>query len=119
MIRRQYIDIEGLKYYCNHGVLEQEKLVGNWFEVSLRLYYDASHAMRADNITAALNYAVIVEIVDKVMAIHSDLLEHIAGRIQEAVLEKFPKIEAGMIRVSKPHPPISTPMQNVSFTLEW
>ncbi len=41
--------------------------VGNEFSVDLRLAYDASAAMRSDDVADALNYAEVVEEVKAVM----------------------------------------------------
>lgn len=41
---KTYIDIERMQIRAHHGVLEQEKRVGNLFEVSVRLFYDFSEA---------------------------------------------------------------------------
>ena len=40
------ITIDRLRLHCNHGVLEQERLVGNEFDVTVVFDYDASSAKR-------------------------------------------------------------------------
>ena len=116
---KTYIDLIGLKMYCNHGVLPQERVVGNLFGADLRLYYDASEAMATDCIDAALNYAAVTEVVKAQMAIPSALIEHVAARVVNAVRAEFPIVTSGRVTITKFHPPISSPTPAASFTIEW
>ncbi len=60
-MNNSFITIKDLRVYARHGVGAQEFLVGNEFSVDLRLAYDASAAMRSDDVADALNYAEVVE----------------------------------------------------------
>lgn len=114
-----YIDIDGLQIYARHGVGLQERRVGNRFEVSLRLYYDATAAVADDNIDSAVNYGDVIETVKAVMAEPSALIEHVAGRIRDAVCVQFPAVTGGRVTVAKIHPPVRAQVGRVSFTIEW
>lgn len=113
------IVIEGLKVYARHGVLEQERLVGNTFEIDLRLCFDASAAMESDDVADTVNYARVVDIVNGCMAQPSRLLEHAAARIRKAVCDEFPKITSGRIALYKVHPPLSVQLARTGFILTW
>ncbi len=103
-----------------HGVAPQERTVGNLFEVSLRLEYPpALRAVTSDRVDDTLNYARVAEIVREVMTVPSDLLEHVAGRIHEAVMAAYPAIAGGSITVSKLAPPVPTEMTAARFTLQF
>ena len=65
---KTYIDIERMQIRAHHGVLEQEKRVGNLFEVSVRLFYDFSEAAATDSVENTVNYAEAVDIVRGIMA---------------------------------------------------
>ena len=112
--------IERLRIRANHGVFAQETVVGNVFEVSLRLSYPpALEAMADDNLGHSLNYAEVIGIVKTVMATPSQLLEHVVGRIRSAVLEAHPAIDGGEITVRKLTPPVSAQLDSVGFTCSW
>lgn len=114
------ISIEGLRIRANHGVFSQETLVGNVFEVSLRLSYPpANEAMADDDLGHSLNYAEVIEIVKREMAMPSKLLEHVVGRIRAAILEAYPAIDGGEITVRKLTPPVSAQLDSVGFTYSW
>lgn len=114
------IEIDGLRIWARHGVMPQERAVGNEFEVSVAFDYPpALKAVETDNVDDTLNYAVVIEIIRDVMAEPSALLEHVAGRIKDAVLERFPEIASGRITVSKPAPPVSAQIAAARFTLSF
>lgn len=114
------IEIDGLRLLAYHGVMPQERKVGNIFEVSLSLEYpSALQACDNDRLEDTLNYAEVVEIVKHVMAEPSDLIEHVAGRIHSALISKYPDIKSGTITVSKLAPPISAEIKAVRFTLRF
>ena len=60
-----YIEIERLQLNGRHGVLPQERVVGNRFELWITLRYDMSQAAQSDSIDCAVNYAEAVEIAKK------------------------------------------------------
>jgi len=113
------INIDRLKIYANHGVLEQERVVGNLFEVSLRLDYDFSDAAAADDVDRTVNYAEVAECVKHTMATSCRLLEAVAWNIRSDLLARWPQINGGRITVSKVHPPFSIPVASVGVTVEW
>ena len=43
-VKSSYILLENVKFYAFHGVLPQERKVGNDYQVSLRIGYDISRA---------------------------------------------------------------------------
>lgn len=113
------IDIDRIEIYARHGVAAQERRVGNHFEVSLRLYYDASAAVATDDISHAVNYGEVIETVKAVMARPSALIEHVAGRIRDAVKQQYPAVTGGSVTVAKTHPPVHARVQQVAVTLDW
>lgn len=112
------VSLSGIRLYGYHGVAEQERKIGNWFEYSVELHYDATGAAESDDIAEALNYAEVAETVRRESAIPSRLLEHVAGRIRKALLTQFPQATAGSVTVIKLHPPIGLPAP-AAVTLTW
>lgn len=114
-----YIEIERLQLNGRHGVLPQERVVGNRFELWITLRYDMSQAAQSDSIDCAVDYAEAVEIAKREMSIPSALLENVAWRIREALCEHFPQVTGGRVRVAKVTPPIVCQVESVSATIEW
>ena len=110
------VSVKALRVFASHGVLPVERAVGNEFEVSVELDYDARRAMRTDDVTHALNYAGVVQIIEREMATPSCLLEHVAGRIVDGLVADFPCILSGSVTVTKLLPPLKAQMDGASFT---
>lgn len=113
------IDISRLRVYSYHGVLPAERQIGNEFEVSASIFYDATAAAETDDIGRALNYAEAVNVIEEQMSVPSDLLEHVAHRIAGALVERFGAITRGTVTVAKIHPPIASQLGSVSVTLSF
>lgn len=118
-VKKTHITIDGLKVYAYHGVLPIERSVGNMFEISIDLCYDALTAMKSDNIDTALNYASVVSLVTQVMAIPEHLLEHVCFKIATKISYKFSEVTEGTVTIKKLKPPIPEQMDSVGFTLTW
>lgn len=113
------IIIDGLRIQAAHGVEVQENIVGNTFEVYVRLDFPAEHAMRTDRLDLTLNYAAIVELVRQEMKVTSRLLEHVVFRLYQAIMMKYMQVVGGEITVYKLNPPISAEINKVGFTYRW
>jgi Dihydroneopterin aldolase len=83
-----------------------EKKVGADFTVSVRAAVDVSAAFDHDVVDVTLDYSALYEVVKKEMMIPSSLIEHVAGRIGEAVFAAFPQVESLDISLTKLNPPM-------------
>ena len=66
-----------------------------------------------------MNYGDIYDVVKDEMAIPTDLLETITGRIAKRIADKFPEFERFSIRVSKRRPPVDGPVAWSRVTLNY
>ncbi len=113
------IEVNRLRLRAFHGVFVQERILGNDFEVTIRLKYPIDTAMLSDNLADTLNYARVVDLVKEQMQIPSQLLEHVVGRIKTALCAEFPLLKGGYICLAKLTPPIKGHIQSVSVSIEW
>ena len=67
------VEVNGLRLFAHHGVGEQERKVGNLFEVTVHLRYPADGAIADDRLEDTLNYAEAVAVVRKVMTVPSNM----------------------------------------------
>ncbi len=112
------IEIEGMKFYAYHGHFAAEQIVGNNFEVYVRLETNCDAAAESDNLDDALNYQAVYETIKEVMQVKSSLLENVAKRILDTLYERFSGIEKARIKISKMNPPMGGEIERVSVTLE-
>lgn len=101
-----YIYLREVRFHAYHGVMPQERTVGADFTVDLRVEYPFAKAMESDDVSDTLNYAQLYNIVKQEMAIPSNLLEHVAGRIAKAVMSAYPEILSVDIKLTKTNPPM-------------
>lgn len=115
MITPLEITIDRLRVRACHGCMPQERAVGNDFEVSLTLQlrdYDGS-----DRLGATVNYADVIALVKREMAVPSDLIEHVACRIAATIVRNHPMVVGGHVTVAKLRPPVAAVLQSVSVTV--
>lgn len=114
------VEVNKLKVSAYHGVMEQERVVGNLFEVTVHVDCDFSEAARLDDVTLTVNYAEIVDIIRVEMAVTSQLIETVARRIAVAVADRWPSlVTGGMVRIAKLVPPIPGQMESVAVVCRW
>src|SRR5690554_4843814 len=99
------INLSKMKFRAFHGVLPHESVVGGDFEVSLMIEADLSIACNSDDVNDTISYADVHEIVKEEINIPSKLLEHVAARIFNRILQNFQQITSLEVRVAKLHPP--------------
>ena len=107
-IASNYMTLRNLRFHAYHGVLEQERIVGNDYEVSVRMSYDMRRAIASDDVANALNYAEAYEVIKRVMMQPSRLIERVAWRIAKALLDEFPMARNAEVTLVKLNPPMGT-----------
>ena len=115
------ISIKGLRLLGRHGVAEQERRVGNEFQIDISIDVPLSdRAMETDALADTINYARVVELVREEMSHPHALIEAVAGRIRRRLDAEFPGlIASGEIPVAKLAPPIPAQLSSVAFTTRW
>jgi dihydroneopterin aldolase len=111
------IYLKEIRCYAYHGVLPQEKRLGNEYTIELKLKVDISKAMQTDEVTDTVNYAEVYEVVKQEMAIPSKLLEHVCGRIADHLFQAFPTLEEVEIDLAKRNPPMSADIRSAGVIL--
>ena len=111
------IYLDDMHFYAYHGVMEQERLVGGEYSVSLAVEADLTEAVHTDDVADTVNYAALYEIVKSEMAVSSKLLEYVAGRIGRRAMEKFERITMLTVRVTKLNPPMGADCKGASVEL--
>ncbi len=105
-VSSSYICLDNLRFHAYHGVLPQERTVGNDYTVSARIKYDISSAMVTDEVEDTLNYAEVFQVISQEMSVPSSLIERVAGRIGDRLFRRFPTIEEMELRIMKMNPPM-------------
>ena len=101
------ISLKDMHFHAYHGVMEEEWLQGNNFLVSVTMELPEVRGCQTDRLEDTIDYSQVAAIVQREMAIPSQLLEHVAQRIHTALQTSYPIPEMHIsVTVSKHHPPM-------------
>lgn len=118
MNTKSSIFINNLRLYAFHGVLPQERVVGGDYSVDLRVHYNISRAIETDRLEDTISYADLCALIQREMAQPSALLEHVAGRMAQAIIRAYPQVEKIWIRITKQNPPMSADCDGAGVEIE-
>jgi dihydroneopterin aldolase len=101
------IRIKKAVFYAYHGVLSEEQNVGGKFETDVDIYTDFGTAAMHDNLKETVNYASVYKCINK-LAVERKyyLIETLALRIADGILEQFDRVIKVAVRVRKHTVPI-------------
>jgi len=99
------IRLEDICLTAYHGVLPEEREKGNTFLVTVSLELPEQRAVETDNLSDTVNYKQVYDIVAEQMAMPSNLLEHVAGRIRQALQKAWPVAQVH-VQIKKKNPPV-------------
>lgn len=116
-ITSSYISLRNVRFHAFHGVMPQERRVGADFLVNLRVGYPLNKAMKSDRVDDTLNYAALYTFVKAEMAVPSNLLEHVAGRIVSAIEKAFPQVTSIDLELTKLNPPMGADCDGASVEI--
>jgi dihydroneopterin aldolase len=101
------IRIRNAVFYAYHGVLKEEQSVGGKFELDVDMFGDFRGGAEVDSLKRTVDYEKVYAFVTEI--VHSKkyyLLEALASTIARRVLQEFGLVDAVMVRIRKPHPPV-------------
>jgi dihydroneopterin aldolase len=111
------IRIEDMEFYAFHGHYREEQIVGSHFMVDVEIETDTDRSGKSDELADTLNYQTAYTIVRREMELTSNLLEHIATRILNALYEELNGIRKATVRVSKMNPVMGGRIGRVSVEI--
>lgn len=110
--------LTGLDFHARHGVLEEERKLGQRFVVDLELGVDCHAAGSADDPRLCVDYSAVYDLVaDRVQKTTFKLIEALAEHLAEAILAAFP-VEYVRVRVAKPHAPLKGIFRSAAVEIE-
>lgn len=98
--------LKDVRLYGYHGVLQQERVVGANYILNIAIDTDFSKAMETDALEGTISYAEVYETIKAEMAVPSQLLEHVGGRICRALFDRFPTAKTIHLEILKENPPM-------------
>lgn len=106
------IYVEDLEVYAYHGVLKEEKAIGQKFLISLELSLDLKKAGTFDDLNSTVNYAELCwSIEEEFKREKYDLIERAAEQLANFILNKYEIVEGVKVCLKKPWAPIGKPVK--------
>jgi 7,8-dihydroneopterin aldolase/epimerase/oxygenase len=118
-ITKHRIAAQGIKVFAYHGCLPDEKNIGGEFIVDVCVECDFSLAAATDDLKLTVDYCMIFDIVQEQMKIPSKLIEQVAYRITNNIVQTAEQEILGIkVRITKINPPVNGPIENVWVEVE-
>ena len=114
------LSLIGMRFEGRHGVLPEEKVTSQPFEVDVVLHADLSRAAESDALADTIDYSALFDRVRAIVEGPSvDLIEALAGRIAREVLDATASgsVSAVEVRVRKPEAPIDGAFETVEAAI--
>ena len=109
------VGIQGFGY---HGLFEHERSNGQDFLVDVALSVDLEIASMSDAIDDTVNYAEIAElVVAEITTNPVFLIEKLAGRIAERILNTYIKVSSVTVTVHKPQAPVAASIGDIAVQI--
>ena len=112
------IVLTGIHGFGYHGLFEHERKDGQDFYVDLSLSVDLTAASQTDAIEDTVNYAEITDlVVEEITSNPVNLIEKLAARIAERVLNQYIKVQSATVTVHKPQAPVAAQLKDIAVVI--
>ena len=113
------IILKDLQVFARHGVLPEEKRLGQRFAVDVTAYLDLRPAGTSDDYKKTVCYDAMTQVVTETLTQRRFLLiEAAAEAVAATVLGRFPAVERVAVEVRKPSAAIDAVFAHVAVAIE-
>ncbi len=112
------ISIKGLEIFANHGVFEEENVLGQKFIINIDMYMSTRSAGIHDDIKESVDYGAVCILIKQIMTEENyKLIESAAEAVAAGILAEYTKISEVDVEIEKPWAPVLMPLQTVSVKI--
>ncbi|WP_291275933.1 dihydroneopterin aldolase [Flavobacterium sp.] len=112
------IKLTNIRTFSYHGCLEEEAKIGSNYRVDLTIKTNLKPSSQTDELTDTVDYVDLNRIVTEEMAIRAKLLEHVAKRIIDRILNELFMVTQVKVEVTKLNPPIGGDVEGVTIIMK-
>jgi len=113
-----YIILSNIRTYSFHGCMDEEEKIGAEFRTDVKVKTNMQKAAETDNLQYGLDYTRLNEIVIEEMKERAKLMETVALRIINRILEEFEIAQKVEVKVTKLNPPVGGNIEAVSVVMK-
>ncbi len=111
------IKLENIRVYAYHGCLIEEGHIGSDYSVDLTIEADLKKSAKTDNLKDTVDYVSLHKIVLDEMSVRAKLLETVADKILNRILNEEILVTFAEVSISKINPPIGGDVEMVSVIM--
>lgn len=111
------IKLENIRVFAYHGCLEEEKKIGSDYRVDLEVEANLITSAQSDHLSDTVDYVFLNKIVREEMLKPTHLLETVAKRILDRILNEDRRVSKVWVDVSKLNPPIGGDVEKVTIRM--
>ncbi len=112
------INLTGIRAYGYTGYLVEEQVLGQWFEVDLKLWLDLAAAGQTDAIADTLDYRNVISLVQNLVKTSKfALVERLAAAIADSILQQSDRVIQVQVTLTKLAAPIPDFSGKISIEL--
>ncbi len=101
------IHVKDIRAYGYTGYLPEEQVLGQWFEVDVKLWLDITTAAQTDDIYHTVDYRSVITLVKHLIKTSKFvLIERLIETIADSILQECDRISQVEVTLSKPAAPI-------------
>ena len=113
------IIVRDLQVFARHGVLDEEKRLGQRFSLDIVAHLDLRPAGASDDYAQTVGYDALIALATETLTAKSySLIEAAAEALTQAILSRFAAIEKVEIELRKPSAPIDAAFAHVGVRIE-
>ena len=109
------IHLHNLQFFSHHGIYEDEKILGNEFEVNITVKHSPKQ-LPVKHLSETIDYISVYELVKKRMQQREALLETLAMDITNLIYAEFKNVKEVGITIIKITPPFENFSGKVGVT---
>ncbi|MFN2261839.1 MAG: dihydroneopterin aldolase [Psychroflexus sp.] len=112
-----FIKLNNIRVYAYHGCLAEETKIGSDYRVDLKIEADLNKSATSDQLKDTVDYVHLNLLVKEEMAEPSKLLEHVAKRILDRIMNELKMVQKAEVAVAKMNPPLGGDVESVCIEL--
>lgn len=113
------ITLKRMDFFGHTGVLPEEKENGQLFTVTAEMYFEKIKGVETDRLEDTANYAEVYALIKEIVENdYGNLIEHLAGKIADVILDYAPECVKTRVTVSKPDAPVDGIFETMEVSIE-
>lgn len=112
-----HIHLDRLRFRGFHGVFEEERVLGNDYEVDLSIAFNPTSSVLA--IDETIDYTAVYNLVKSRMMLPCPLLETLVMDITAEIRRRYARVEKIRVSIKKLYPPVNSFEGSVGVSFEW